>query len=110
MCLADTCLKSRKMAVKPVVPKRAFSLFQSACYARRTRTSRRTIRLKGGAHEETLRPCYEVLGFLCCKGWILRGQDDRSWTMKYARLRRSKVQTEVQRWFLKYKGTRNRRT
>jgi hypothetical protein len=27
------------------------------CYARRTGTSRETIRLKGGAHEETLRPC-----------------------------------------------------
>jgi hypothetical protein len=34
------------------------------CYARRTRTSRGTIRLKGGAHKEMLRPCYEVLGFL----------------------------------------------
>jgi hypothetical protein len=30
MCLPDTCLKSRKMAAKPVVPKRAFSLSQSA--------------------------------------------------------------------------------
>jgi hypothetical protein len=30
MCLPDTCLKSQKVAVKPVVPKRAFSLFQSA--------------------------------------------------------------------------------
>jgi hypothetical protein len=80
------------------------------CYARRTRTLRGTIRLKGGAHEETQRPWYEVLGFLCCKRWILRGQDDRSWTMKYARLRRSKVKTKVQRWFLKYLATRNRRT
>jgi hypothetical protein len=69
----------------------------SFCYARRTRTSRETIRLKGGAHEEMLRPCYEVLGFLCRKVWMLRGQDNRSWTMKYARLRRSKVKTKVQR-------------
>jgi hypothetical protein len=27
------------------------------CYARRTKMSRGTIRLKGGAHKETLRPC-----------------------------------------------------
>jgi hypothetical protein len=80
------------------------------CYARRTRTLRETIRLKGGAHEETLRPCYDVRRFLCHKVCVFRGQDDRSWTMKYARLRRSKVKTKVQRWFLKYMATRNRRT
>jgi hypothetical protein len=78
------------------------------CYARRTRTSRGTIRLKGGAHEETLHPCYEVARFLRSQGW--RVQDNRSWMMKYARLRRSKVKTKVQSWFLKYLATRNRGT
>jgi hypothetical protein len=40
----------------------------AACYARRTRTSRGTIRLKGGAHEETLRPCYKVSKCLRSQG------------------------------------------
>jgi hypothetical protein len=70
--------------------------------------SRGTIRLKRGAHEEMLRPCYEVVRFL--RSQDLRVQDSRSWTMKYTRLRRSKVRTKVQNWFLKYIATRNHRT
>jgi hypothetical protein len=49
-------------------------------------------------------------GFLGHKGWDFRGQDDRSWTMKYARLHRSKVRIRVQRWVLKYIEMRKRST
>jgi hypothetical protein len=64
------------------------------CYARRTRTLRGTIRLKGGAHEETLRLDTKGQGFFRVRSIGLRGQDDQSWTMKYARLRRSKVKSK----------------
>jgi hypothetical protein len=50
----------------------------------------------------------EVARFL--RSQVQRFQDSRSWTMKYARLRRSKVETRVQSRFLKYLAMRNRRT
>jgi hypothetical protein len=84
----------------------------SRCYARRTRSSSESIRLQGRcSRRDATSLSYEVLGFLRSQGpLVFRGQDDRSWTMKHARLRRSKVRTRVQRQVLKYLTTRNRRT
>jgi hypothetical protein len=80
------------------------------CYARRTRSSSESIRLQGRcSRRDATSLSYEVLGFLGSQGpLVFRGQDDRSWTMKHARLRRSKVRTRVQRQVLKYLTTRNR--